>query len=247
VSTPPIPTPPPSIDPQSDAELAEWMSTRLRNEMLWTPGIGWMRRTGQCWEPELQPLVTISDLLKRRAWELMSLASSNPRRIRDLQSTVVATAVEKLLRGRLQETGMFDADPYALNCPNGVVDLRTGKLRAHSATDRFMRSTRVPYLPGTTSEAWDAALQSVDPEVRDFLQLRLGHGLTACPPPDDRLLLMVGAGDNGKSTFVDGAVIALGDYAAKVSERVLMYEPTVSIAFSSTTWKWSRSDRSRCP
>jgi len=26
----------------------------------------------------------------------------------------------------------FDADPYLLNCQNGVLDLRTGKMSAHS-------------------------------------------------------------------------------------------------------------------
>jgi len=37
----------------------------------------------------------------------------------------------------------------------------------------------------------------------------------------NKLLLLIGAGDNGKTTIVDAVVTALGDYAAQVSDQVL--------------------------
>lgn len=38
-----------------------------------------------------------------------------------------------------------DTDPYALNCPNGVVDLRTGELRPHTPGDYCTRIAGVSY------------------------------------------------------------------------------------------------------
>ena len=84
-----------------------------------------------------------------------------------------------------------------------------------------MRSTAVPYQPGSTSEHWSAALELIDPETQGWMQLRVGHAATAHQPLDDKLLLLIGAGDNGKTTIVDAVVTALGDYAAQVSDQVL--------------------------
>jgi phage/plasmid-associated DNA primase len=211
---------PDPMDPSSDAGLALWLADRLRNQLVWVGGLGWLKRAGHVWVPEPQALTVVSDHLRARIPDLAN-AGVNPRRVAGVESSAVAAAVERLLRGRLAEDGTFDADPYALNCPNGVVALRTGELRDHDPLDRFLRSTAMHYLPGHSSELWDAALQSLPPEVLDWLQVRLGHAVTACPPWDDRMLLLIGSGDNGKSTLIDGMVAALGGYASTVSERVL--------------------------
>ena len=213
MSTPTTSAIPDPIDPGSDAGLALWLADRLRNELVWVGGFGWLKRAGHVWVPEPQALTVVSDHLRARIPSLARMGY-NPRRINAVESSKVAADVERLLRGRLQETGVFDADAYLLNCPNGVVELCTGELRDHLPSDRFLRSTAVPYLPGHSSELWDAALQSLPSEVLDWLQVRLGHATTAHPPPDDRVLLLIGTGDNGKSTLIDGMVAALGGYAS---------------------------------
>ena len=65
----------------------------------------------------------------------------------------------------------------------------------------------------------DKALTAVPAdEVRDWLQVRFGQGLTGYPPPDDVLVLLKGAGENGKSTVIDGvrgAAARVRDTAAR--------------------------------
>jgi phage/plasmid-associated DNA primase len=100
--------------------------------------------------------------------------------------------------------------------PSCWVKERRSVPSSHLPADRFLRSTAVPYLRGYTSELWDAALEALDKEVRDWFQLRLGHAVTGYPPLDDRALLLIGSGDNGKSTLIDGMDTSLGNYSSAV-------------------------------
>lgn len=183
------------VDPFKDAALSVWVADQLTDEYAHVTGFGWMKRVGHVWEPEAHIFTMIQDQLVIRGRQLAAMMSGNPKDYGQLETTHVAIAVEKVLQGRLPaDLSEFDADPYALNCPNGVVDLCTGKIRDHEPTDRFLRSTAVPYLPGHISEYWTAALEALDSETRDWLQLQFGHAATAHPPLDDWLLLLYGPG-----------------------------------------------------
>jgi putative DNA primase/helicase len=41
----------------------------------------------------------------------------------------------------------LDAAPYLLNCPNGTIDLHTGKLRPHKRSDLITKTTGVDFDP----------------------------------------------------------------------------------------------------
>ena len=117
----------------------------------------------------------------------------------------------------------FDAHPDLLNVPNGVVDLRTGTLRPHDPDLLFTKVTKAPYRPGATHPDWQQALTAIPKDAADWLQIRMGQGLTGHPPSDDVMVTLKGAGENGKSTIVDGVREAVGtDYAVTVPDRVLL-------------------------
>ena len=104
-----------------------------------------------------------------------------------------------------------------------MVDLRDGSLSPHDPKLLLTKITETEYHPGATHPDWDKALTAVTPEEAVFLQERLGHGLTAYPPSDDRLIVLKGSGENGKSTLMDGVNGAAGfEYAVPLPDRVLL-------------------------
>ena len=70
--------------------------------------------------------------------------------------------------------------------------------------------TEVDYVAGATHSDWDKALTALNAVEADWLQIRLGQGLTGHPPPDDVLVVLEGSGENGKSTILDACSTARG-------------------------------------
>lgn len=112
------------------------------------------------------------------------------------------------------EPDQLDANPWLLNVANGTINLRTGALRSHDARDLITKRASVNYDPDATAPTWHAFLAHVlpDPDVRAFLQRAIGYSLTGVVT-DHVLFLLLGAGQNGKSTFVTALRHVLGDYA----------------------------------
>jgi hypothetical protein len=78
--------------------------------------------------------------------------------------------------------GQWDADPWKLNTPAGIVDLRTGELLPSDPLAYCTKSTTVaPAAPGTPAPIWDAFLARIfrhDPELIPYVERVLGYGLT---------------------------------------------------------------------
>jgi len=111
--------------------------------------------------------------------------------------------------------GDFDADPLVLNCLNGTVDLRTGKLRPHCADDLITRLAPVEFDATARCERWETFLQQSTGEVAEllgFLKRAVGYSLTGLVI-EEVLFFLHGSGASGKSTFLEALKAALGDYA----------------------------------
>lgn len=117
----------------------------------------------------------------------------------------------------------LDADPFALNTPAGIVDLRTGVLRPSDPAALCTKVTAVgPCDDG--AELWRGFLDTIccgDTELADYLQAvagmaALGQVFT------ETLLLATGDGGNGKSTFFNTLARVLGDYATSVRPALLL-------------------------
>jgi hypothetical protein len=88
------------------------------------------------------------------------------------------------------EFHLFDASPDHLNCANGVVDLRTGAIEAHSPDQLFTYCVPVDYDPHADYVHWLEFLGSVvsDFEIVEYLQMALGYSSpdtlakSACSP-----------------------------------------------------------------
>jgi putative DNA primase/helicase len=106
----------------------------------------------------------------------------------------------------------WDADPWLLNTPGGVVDLRTGKLRPHRPENYMTKITA--FTPGGECPRWKKFITKVtgaETKLASFLQRIFGYALTGSIA-EHALIFLYGKGQNGKSVFLLVISGVLGDY-----------------------------------
>jgi hypothetical protein len=172
----------------------------------------WLRWDGTCWrEDETRRVFTIARGICRetaitinKASERKKIASAKTR------AAVVSLAGED---PRLAATvDQWDTDPWLLNTPNGVVDLRTGKMREHRAEDYMTKQAAVS--PSGDCPRWKEFMREItagDKELEHYLQRVGGYCLTGVTR-EQELFFLYGTGNNGKGVFVNTLAGILKDY-----------------------------------
>lgn len=118
----------------------------------------------------------------------------------------------------------LDRDPFLLGVENGVVDLRTARLRPARRDDYITKSAHVEYIEGATCPTWEKFFGRIfdgNTALIDFMQRALGYSLTG-DTGEQCLFLPHGGGANGKSTLLDAVRAIMGDYATTSSTDLLM-------------------------
>lgn len=128
------------------------------------------------------------------------------------------------------ETKDFDCNPWLLNTPKGMVDLRIGDLHPHERAAMCTRITGAGYVPGARSDLWEKCLETwlPDPEVRDFVQRAVGYSLIG-EVREHVLLILWGSGANGKTVFTQTILRVLGEYAVQTPAETLITNRSSSI------------------
>jgi putative DNA primase/helicase len=117
----------------------------------------------------------------------------------------------------------LDADPWLINCQNGTLDLRTGKLKDHDPADRITKIVPVDYDPDAPYPRFKQFLKEtlVDDAVITFVKRYSGYTLTGITR--ERLLaILYGFGKNGKTTLVELLQDVMGDYATNTDTETLL-------------------------
>ena len=209
-----------------DAHIGPYIAEHyLQNEFVWTgKAFGWMRFNGRRWEqvdeaPVAEAVrLAVLDLYNRAAQG--GAIAAYLRSISGLFSAHRMRSILFVARNHLWRAGAeFDAHPDLLNVRNGVIDLRDGTLRPHDRDLMFTRVAITDYDPDAVHDDWDKALTAVAKEVADWLQDRMGQGLTGYQAPDDVMVTLHGSGENGKTTIVDGVREALAPHHAVTPPR----------------------------
>ena len=120
----------------------------------------------------------------------------------------------------------WDRDPWLLNTPGGVVDLKTGELREHDRDDLMIKMTTA--TPEGDCPRWLQFLDDVtagDQALVDYLQRVVGYCLTGVTS-EHALFFLHGGGANGKSVFVHVLMSILGNYAANAPVETFMESRT---------------------
>ncbi|MEO8430079.1 MAG: phage/plasmid primase, P4 family [Acidobacteriota bacterium] len=118
----------------------------------------------------------------------------------------------------------FDKDEMLLNCPNGVVDLRTGELLAHDRDRLMTRATVAKFNPAAACPTFDAFLNRImdgDAEMIGFLQRFAGYCLTGSVKAEV-FVIAYGSGANGKSKFFGALQHVMGTYAAQFPIEMIL-------------------------
>ncbi len=152
---------------------------------------------------------------KQKAISKWALSSQNESRINAMLSQskpYLAVGMEEL-----------DRDPWLVNCQNGTLDLRTGKLKDHDPADRITKIVPVDYAPDAPCPRFERFLKEalVDEALIKFVKRYAGYTLTGITR--ERLLaILYGFGKNGKTTLVELLHEALGDYARNADVETLL-------------------------
>ena len=135
------------------------------------------------------------------------------------------TATLKEVRPMVEiDSMMLDANPFLLNTPGGVYDLREGikGLREHRAEDLITKMTSVsPSLKG--KEKWLKSINTIfggNQELIDYVQEMCGLALFGKVYVES-CIIAYGEGGNGKSTFFNSISNVLGDYYGSIASDVL--------------------------
>jgi P4 family phage/plasmid primase-like protien len=119
----------------------------------------------------------------------------------------------------------LDRDTWLLNCRNGTIDLRTGTLLPHRQTDLISRCLNLDYDIEATCPHWESFLDRIMDGNRDlvtFIQRAVGYTITGSTS-ERCLFILHGVGKNGKTVFLEGMRLLLGDgYTARTPTQTLL-------------------------
>jgi putative DNA primase/helicase len=118
----------------------------------------------------------------------------------------------------------LDGDPWAINTPGGVVDLRTGKLGPSDRRGNHTRSTSCAPDPEADPGPWRTFLDDTfggDEELISYLQRLVGYSAIGMVR-EHVLPFCFGSGGNGKGVFLEAVTGVLGDYATSAPVGFLM-------------------------
>jgi putative DNA primase/helicase len=179
-------------------ECRDWVATRMEGAVRKTRNDAAPRPDGksliECWRPFMK---------LERVKAIMRLARGVP--------AVAASLAD------------FDRNRDILNTASGIVDLRTGELSPSDPKAMCMKMTPVRYVAGAESKVWTSTLEAVPDDCLDWFQTFMGQAITGYEPSEDRLLVLQGSGENGKTLVLSMAIRnAVGDYYTILDDKVLL-------------------------
>ncbi len=113
----------------------------------------------------------------------------------------------------------YDRDPLLAACIGATLDLRVCVHRHVRRDDFLTMQLGAAYAPDATCDRWLQFLDEVfngDAELIGYIQRAVGYSLTG-DTREQKLFLLHGVGNNGKSVFLDVLSTLLGDYAGNAS------------------------------
>lgn len=186
----------------------------LRHVAAWNR---WMLWDGRVWRRD--STLRVYDLV-RRVCRAMSAETDEPRVRSRLTAASTIAAIEKMVRSDRRhavEADQWDANPWLLNTPTGIVNLETGETIAHDPAHHQTKITAV--APGGDCPRWRAFLDKVtgnDRLLADYLKRVAGYCLTGLTR-EHAMFFAYGTGRNGKGVFLNTLARIMGDYAMTAS------------------------------
>lgn len=221
--------------------------TRAFGKRLIVVADNWYAWTGQRWERDMSEVYRcacrLSAMLHEEAKEWLAKPATSGDELKkngDIATALQKWAAKSEMRSTIDsavalakrmlavDEMLIDKDPWALNCLNGTIDLRTGTLRPHDPDDYITKLCPVAYNPNARSGVWEDVLAKVTLEsglttrpLAGFLQRWFGYCATGSTR-EQCFVVHYGNGSNGKSTIIDTISMVLGDYAGSAAPGLLV-------------------------
>lgn len=211
----------------TDAYNASLLSSTFSKNIRWNRSQNsWYSWDGKRWAKDSDQTITkyaidIGDKIRRDADAMVTLSEEEKEKrrkwgtgSRNLSRIKAIITLGKAEAGLSLGANSFDANPDLLNVQNGTIDLRTGTLLPHNRDDYISRVCPVDYDPHAVSLVWDRFVEQIMPdrEFRLYMQRLIGYILTG-HVNEEIIAIMYGPGGNGKSTFLEAIMMAIGEYA----------------------------------
>jgi putative DNA primase/helicase len=202
-----------SAPPCSEEAIALDFAARHADGLRYVAKWGqWFMWEGTCWrEDDKRRVFTLARGLCREAAPLLNSASDR-RKIASAKTRAAVVSLTGEDERIAASVDQWDVDPWLLNTPRGVVDLRGGDMREHRPGDYMTRQAAVS--PGGDCPRWQKFMSEVtggDGELQGYLQRIAGYCLTGVTR-EQELYFLYGTGNNGKGVFVQTIAGILGDY-----------------------------------
>jgi putative DNA primase/helicase len=126
----------------------------------------------------------------------------------------------------------WDNDPWSFGVENGILDLKTGKVRKGKREDRITKFSPVLFNSNAQCPRFELFLQEIfnrDDALVGFVRRAIGYSLTGSVK-EQCLFLAYGEGANGKSTLLSLLQRILGNYAVNLPAST--FEAQVRTALS---------------
>jgi putative DNA primase/helicase len=137
----------------------------------------------------------------------------------------------------------FDQHPDLLNCLNGTVSLRSGRIKLHDPADLLTQLIPISFDEDAPRERWKQFLKEVfkdRQELIDYLQRLIGFYITGLTT-EQIFAIFHGSGANGKSTLLDVLLEVFADYMTTTPFSTFAAQRYQGIGTTSRTFTMSGS------
>lgn len=201
----------------SDDALALAFAAAHADRLRYVADVGrWRRYEAGCWRDDAK--LGVYDAARAQLRRTVAAERLTEREAAALRSAKTVNAVVTLARSDrrlVSEAAQYDRDPWQLNTPGGVVDLRTGQLTPHDPAQYHSQQTAATPDDAAPCPRWRAFLAQCtggDAALERFLQKVAGYALTGSIR-EHALFFLYGTGGNGKGVFLNTLHRVLGTYA----------------------------------
>ena len=203
----------------SEDAIALDFTRRYEQDLRFVKGWGrWLIWDGCRWD--FDQTVHVFDLARAVCREAAAEANKNQKSIASAKTRAAVENLARADRRHAATVDQWDADPWLLNTPGCVIDLRSGDSRPNRREDHCTKITAI--APSGGRPTWLEFLNRItdgDADLIAFLQRMAGYGLTGITR-EHALFFLYGTGANGKTTFVNALAGCMGDYHTTSSTEV---------------------------
>lgn len=208
-----------------DVGNAERFLVEYGGDLRFVRGLGWLQWDGCRWAQEEPTALVIRSI---RTLDRLGQEKQDPQIIKWAHTSMSAGRISSAKSlaaeiGDRVDSDALDARPWLLNCPNGVVDLRTGMLEAHDRTHLHTRMTKAVYDPSAAAPRFIQFLHEIflgNNELALYVLRYLGYALTG-DVREQVFQLWYGHGANGKTTLIELLLYVFGDYGQRMADDLL--------------------------